>query len=88
MELEYQGGHLGWVGTVDFSTFFISALLQLEWGLPCLLLPLHFAHEARHLERNIALNTSITAGKKETEVYIQHSCAIYYQHTVDLILRR
>ena len=64
----------------------ISAWLQLEWGLPCLSLPLLFAHEARHLERNITFNTSITAGKKETEIRIQHSYAICYYHVVALIL--
>lgn len=63
------------VGTSALSS--ISALPQLEWGLPHLLLPLHFVHEAGHLDRNFALNTRITAGKKETEVYTQHSRAIF-----------
>lgn len=61
------GGHARWMGTVDFSTFFDICITAARVGLPSLSLPLHFMHEATHLERNRALSNNIMARKKETD---------------------
>lgn len=79
ISLESSGGWQSWNTRGDTSDRWklrtsalssISALLQQEWGLPCLSLPLHFAHEARHLEGNIALNTRITGQGRRKQRYI------------------